>query len=222
MEDKLNKFLDDIKKINKDNLISIIRLDDNRILILLKEINFNNLLENSSLSRKIQKNKIIPLYLTEEYIKSSCDVYPIEYLNMKKNYKILFGKNILEELEIPAENIRLECEQKIKGALIRLTQVILEQGNNKKRLISAIFLALEDIQIGIEGILELFSVSESPSSSIFIDKAQDNLKVNLQPLKDVIDWKNGKKPHDYKKLIYDFYEKIEELAILIDKISISG
>ena len=49
-----------------------------------------------------------------------------------------------------------------------------------------------------------------------IEKAQQKFSVDLTPLKDVLDWKNGTKPGDFKKLVYAFYEKIEELANLAD------
>ncbi len=212
----MEKLIEEIKKINKDNLVSIIRYNKNHILVLLKEINFNNLIENSRIVKKLQKKEIIPLYLTNEYIKTSCDVYPLEYINMKNNYEVVYGKDILEELHIPSENLRLESEQKIKGALIRITQVILEQGNNKKKLSKTSFLALEDILEGIKGMLKLANIAGAD-----LDSAQKQFNIELQPIKDIVNWKNGTNPKDYKKLIYDFYEKIEELAVIVDKMEVS-
>lgn len=212
----MEKLIEEIKKINKDNLVSIIRYNKNHILVLLKEINFNNLIENSRIVKKLQKKEIIPLYLTNEYIKTSCDVYPLEYINMKNNYEVVYGKDILEELNIPSENLRLESEQKIKGALIRITQVILEQGNNKKKLSKTSFLALEDILEGINGMLKLANIAGAD-----LDSAQKQFNIELQPIKDIVNWKNGTNPQDYKKLIYDFYEKIEELAVIVDKMEVS-
>ena len=214
--EKLNKWTEELKKINGDNLVSVVSYDENRLLILLNEINFYNLLENSPLSGKIQKGGVIPLYLTEEYIKSSCDVFPLEYLKIKKSREVIYGRDILEGLEISAGNIRLESEQKIKGSLIRLTQVILEQGYKKKNLAKTSFLALEDLLTGMQGMLELAGVSGTADSLSLIDGVRQRFGIDLQPLKEVAAWKNGTKPEDIKKLIYGFYEKIEELAVLVD------
>lgn len=216
-----NKWIEELKKLNKENLISVVSYDTNRLLILLKEINFYSILDNSSLVKKMQKKKLLPIYLTEEYIRTSCDVYPLEYLKMKKNYDLVYGKNILAELDIPPENIRLESEQKIKGVLIRITQVILEEGNKKKKLARTAFLAMEDIMAGIEGMLEIAGQSASPDALPLIGQAEKQFSLDLQPFKDIATWKNGSKPEDIKKLMYDFYEKIEELAYFVDKMETS-
>lgn len=217
MKNSFDKWMAEIKKVNGDNLVSVIRHGENRVLVLLGELNFNNLIENSKLVRKMQSKGIVPLYLTEEYIKTSCDVYPLEYLKMKRSFKVIYGKNILDELEIPSENIRLECEQKIKGALIRITQVILESGKSMRNLRRISFLALEDILTGIEGILELSGMSGQFSPVDVIENIQKKFSIDLKPLKDVLNWKNGTKPKNFKKLVYDFYEKIEEIANLVDR-----
>lgn len=221
MDKKWNKWVELIKDINQKNLIAIICYADTNLLVLLEEINFNNLLENSGLVKKIQKKGIIPLYLTREYINTSSDVYPLEYLKMKTNPVILYGKNILEDLVIPAENIRLESEQKVKGALIRITQVILEEGNNKKKLSRTAFLALEDLLMGMTGMLKIANISASSSPQSLISQAQQQFNLDLGPFIEIANWKTGTKPPDYKKLIYDFYEKIEELACKIDTMDIS-
>ncbi|MFH1352193.1 MAG: hypothetical protein ABIH68_01305, partial [bacterium] len=81
----------------------------------------------------------------------------------------------------------------------------------------ASFLALEDILAGIEGILELSGISGQFSPADLIENAQEKFGIDLKPLKDVLNWKNGTKPDDFKKLVYDFYEKIEEIANLADR-----
>ncbi|MFH1414520.1 MAG: hypothetical protein ABIH89_00320 [Elusimicrobiota bacterium] len=212
---------EEIKELNKDNLISIIRHNTNHVLVLLKEINFNNLLENSRIAKKLQKNKIILMYLTKEYMKTSCDVYPLEYISMKNSYEVVYGDDILQELNVPTDNVRLESEQKIKGALIRITQIILEMGDRKKELSKTVFLAVEDIVHGIKGLLNLAGVTLPDTAAAVLDSAQKQFNIELQPVKDIVNWRSGTAPEDYKKLIYDFYEKIEELAVLADKMEIS-
>ncbi len=221
MINNIDLYIEEIKEINKDNLISIIRHNNNQVLVLLKEINFKNLLENSKVTKKLQKKKIIPMYLTKEYIETSCDVYPLEYINMKNSHEVVYGDDILKELNIPSDNIRLESEQKIKGALIRITQVILEMGDRKKDLSKTVFLAVEDIMDGIKGMLNLAKITDPDTAAAVLDSAQKQFNIELQPIKDILNWKNGTAPEDYKKLIYDFYEKIEELAVLVDKMEVS-
>lgn len=83
-------------------------------------------------SAGIFKKIVAPLFMTKEYIESSLDVFPIEFLDMKENNVLLYGEDILSGLDIKGEHIRLFCEQQIKGKLIRIRQAYLEVGLKKK------------------------------------------------------------------------------------------
>lgn len=219
LKQQLNKWVEDLKNLNGDNLISVIRYNENHLMILLNEINFYNLLDNSPIAKKMHSRGTIPLYLTEEYIKTSCDIYPLEYMKMKKNYNLIYGKDVLQSLIIPAENIRLESEQKIKGALIRLTQVILEEGDKRKKLIATARLAIEDLTAGLEGMLKIKGLT-IPADTSLLQEAEKQFNIDLHPFKEVATWCNKTRNKNIKKTLYDFYEKIEELAKIVDQIKI--
>lgn len=63
-----------------------------------------------------------PLLFTEEGLKQSADVFPIELLDMKACHRVLLGEPVLERVEVSAENLRLEIEHELRGKLILLRQ----------------------------------------------------------------------------------------------------
>jgi len=71
-------------------------------------------------------NVAIPLFFHKEYIKSSLDSFPIEFLNIKYNSKPVFGEDITNIIEINNEDLRLQIEREIKGKLLKLRQVYFE------------------------------------------------------------------------------------------------
>ncbi len=99
-----------------------------------------------------RRNVATPLFLTEGYIQSSLDVFPIEYLGFQRNHRLVFGSDLLKGLSFTPEDVRLQCEREIKGKLLLLREAFLEtmgQGRKLKGLIgrslgalSAIFEAL--------------------------------------------------------------------------------
>ena len=99
-----------------------------------------------------RRNVAIPLFLTEGYIHSSLDVFPIEYLNFQQNRRLVFGNDVLKGLTFKAEDVRRQCEREIKGKLLLLRAAFLEtmgKGRQIKGLmgrslgaLSAIFKAL--------------------------------------------------------------------------------
>jgi len=108
------------------------------------DLNFLVVLSESaidSLSRAIdiitqwrKKNVATPLFMTRNYIATSLDSYPLEFLNMKRLYTVVFGEDVLGELTFDVHDVRLQCEREIKGKLLLLRQRFLETEEKPKRL----------------------------------------------------------------------------------------
>lgn len=216
MEKLMDTFVGDLKKINGENLDAVVRFAGNRMMIVLKKIELGDLLMNSRLVRTMERKKVIPLFLTEENIRTSCDVFPLEYSIIKHGGRPLFGTNLLAQIEIPSENMRLESEQKIKGCLIRLTQVILERGKDKNAVKRTIFQSLEDLFAGMEGLLELTKTEITHSTEEMICELQQVSGLDLGSLLKVFAWKKTKKADEPEKLAEEYYETVKALAVYAD------
>jgi hypothetical protein len=81
-----------------------------------------------------RRNVATPLFLTEAYVKTSLDVFPIEYLNFQNNYTLVYGKDILKDLSFDREFLRLQCEREVKGKLLLLREAFLETRGKGKNL----------------------------------------------------------------------------------------
>ena len=96
-----------------------------------------------------KKRKVAtPLVITKVFIEASLDSYPIEFLNMKNSHILVYGENVLEQLNFKPEDLRLQIERELKGKLILLRQGYLEtEGNTRqlKQLISRSFTAFISI-----------------------------------------------------------------------------
>jgi predicted nucleotidyltransferase len=90
------------------------------ILVVLDDASLDNLKNASGLVNRRRYRSIKPLFLSEEYIRNSTDVFPIEFLDMKENYSLLFGKDILANINIDLKNLRFQCEQELKSKLLNI------------------------------------------------------------------------------------------------------
>ncbi len=145
VQKKFLPFLKAMLDIHRDHLVSVFiygsatgknyipKISDINSVFVFKDLAFLSL-KNSlkAVSKGIAKKIAAPLFLTREHIETSLDVFPIEFLDMKENYCLLYGADILATLEIKGEHVRLFCEQQIKGKLIRIRQAYLEVGLKKK------------------------------------------------------------------------------------------
>lgn len=100
---------------------------DLNFLIVLSERGIEQLNLAHELRAKWRKEKVgTPLFLTQAYIESSVDTFPIEFLNIKRSYKVVLGEDILEGLSFKNEFVRLQCERELKGKLLLLRERYVE------------------------------------------------------------------------------------------------
>jgi hypothetical protein len=71
-----------------------------------------------------------PFFLTERYIASSLDTYPVEFLDMKSNYRVLHGKDVLADLVIDKEHLRLQCERELKSISLHVRRAYVQAGGD--------------------------------------------------------------------------------------------
>ncbi len=53
-----------------------------------------------------KQEKHLPLFLTEEQINSSTDIFPIEFLDMQENYTVIYGKDVLRDISVDIKNLQ--------------------------------------------------------------------------------------------------------------------
>jgi hypothetical protein len=64
-----------------------------------------------------------PMFVTQEQIVKSVDVFPIEWLDIQERHLRLEGENVFETLEVPRTHLRRQCEHQLRGKNIQLRQV---------------------------------------------------------------------------------------------------
>jgi predicted nucleotidyltransferase len=137
----------DLKDLFADDLISIILYgsaasddyvsgkSDINLMIVLSEAGIERIDQALDMVAGWEKRNVAtPLFLTEAYIRTSLDVFPIEYLNFQNNHKLAYGKDILQHLSFDREFLRLQCEREIKGKLLILRAGFLQSRGKGKNL----------------------------------------------------------------------------------------
>lgn len=116
------------------------------LAVVVKNLDFPALKHAAGAVKSGRKHKIaVPLFLAKDFIAESLDVFPIEFCEIKQQHKVIFGEDIFKDLEIPFKDVRLLCEQQIKGKLLHLRQVYLETGPNPGILKNLLLGALNDL-----------------------------------------------------------------------------
>ena len=191
------------------------------LLLVMERIDPPDLKMSLKLINQARKKGIVPLLLTVEHVKSSTDTFPVEFLEMKDNYVLIYGKDILGELEVNSRNVRHQCEQQLKGGLIRLYQVYLEAGMKKKRIRSLLINSLTSFIPIFRSILRLKGKALPVKKRDIISDLEKEFTVNGGIFLKVLEMKEGKKVEgNLEKLFGDYMEEVEKLCIICDKMKV--
>jgi predicted nucleotidyltransferase len=69
-----------------------------------------------------------PLLMSAEEMRRSADVFSIEFLDMRRHYRVLWGEDVLKTLEIPMRWHRAQLEYELREKTILLRQRLLVVG----------------------------------------------------------------------------------------------
>lgn len=196
---------------------------DVNFLIILTEAGIDNLERVIDVVGKWQKKRVASVFMTQAYIISSVDAYPIEFLNMKLNHRLLFGADVLTGLTIPSRDLRLQLERELKGKMFHLRHGFLEcEGKEKgiRQLIKVslsafvplfkalLFLRGYEIPFGRRDVIKLLSLAYPIEPDVFLR---------------CIDLQEGKgrfSAGEVKQLFKLYQGEIAKVSALIDRLEV--
>ena len=133
MEHQFNAFIDDVKATHGNNLAAVILYgsaaagdfipahSDYNILITLNRITPADLRNAQACMREwTRMGHPVPVYFTVHELKNAADVFPIEFHQMSKAHKLLYGTDVLAGLNISDDFLRHQAEYELRSKLILL------------------------------------------------------------------------------------------------------
>jgi len=226
----------DFRKIFKDTLISVIlygsgagsdfnpHTSDLNFLITLSEEAIDHLdWAIETVSRWRKRNVATPLFMTQSYIQSSLDSYPLEFLNIKKNYILVYGEDVLKDISIEGPHLRLQCEREIKGKLLLLREGFLETEGKQKRIKELIKTSITAFISIFNGLLHLKGVEIPPTRREIIQSAAKEIPINQEIFMKCLDIKQGKakfSSSEIKDLFTAYMIEVRKLWEVVDKMEI--
>lgn len=145
----LDRLVEDLRAAHGDNLASIVlygsvaageQVDvrsDHNLLIALDRIASDDLRVSQPAIRDwLKLGQPMPVYFTVEELKRAADVFPIEFMQMEKARKVLYGRDPFEFLEISPANLRHQTEYELRTKLIQLRRLCIPASDSAEKLIA--------------------------------------------------------------------------------------
>ncbi len=131
-------------------------LSDINLMVILSPAGLTSLNRLAPLANSWLKKRVAPpLTLSREELERSLDTFPLEFLNIKLRHKMLFGPDVLAEVEIDSGDLRLQCEREIKGKLFLLRKAMLQTGGRERDLKQTALDSIKAFTAIFRGVLHL-------------------------------------------------------------------
>lgn len=144
--DTINDFVERFRQAAGTNLESVILfgsavsgdfhpgLSNLNLLCVLRDSSFAALQALAPVAKWWDRQKQPPpLCMTRQELERSIDVFTIELLDMQQHHRVLFGEDVVQNLQIPMSLHRVQVEYELREKMILLRQqVLLASGNNSR------------------------------------------------------------------------------------------
>ncbi|NIR47422.1 hypothetical protein GWO43_02990 [candidate division KSB1 bacterium] len=232
-EEIFDEFTEDYKAAFEQDLTSVILYgsgakgeyirgkSDINFLIVLTSNGIENLDKALDLIPKWRKRNVsVPLFLTEGYIQSALDAFAIEFLNMQKHYRLVFGNDVLESLEISKNDLRLQIERELRGKLLHLREGFLSTGQDRdslREMLSASVAAFASI---FEALLYLKEDKVPASKAEVFKHTAEKFGLEMVPFSQLLNIKRGEwrgSKVQLRDLTKMYIRQVRKLVELVDK-----
>ncbi|UCH00067.1 MAG: hypothetical protein JSU78_06475 [Deltaproteobacteria bacterium] len=232
-EDIFDEFRGDYTTLFGDDMLAIIlygsgargeyipKKSDINFLIVLTDNGMDYLGDAINLVAKWQKRRIpVPLFLTKGYIESSLDAFPLEFFNIRSAYQVIHGEDILEDLPIEKDDLRLQCERELKAKLLLLRESYLQTQGKAHPLRELIAQSLSAFVAIFKALLHLKGQQMQGRYEAVISAIADIYGLDRKVFQTLWDIKRGqKKPgrDELKEVVLKYISEIKGLSRKVDQ-----
>lgn len=196
------------------------------LLLLLSKHDIGALHRYAKAHRRWSKERIVvPLFLTEEELRSSASLFPLEYLEIKEQHVLLTGRNPLPTLALDLHNLLGQCEQEIRGNLLRLRQRFVEGGGTQEAIAILLPLSLTAMLPTLRGLFRLLRLPIPRTTEALLESLRSGLGVDPVTFQDVLHVKRGlisPGPLEMPRLFERYASSLQTLVERVEQLKAEG
>jgi hypothetical protein len=162
------------------------------ILLLMSSCDSGVLTQYSALHRQWCKEQIVvPLFLTEEELRVSAEVFPLEFLEIQEQHRALGGRDPFIGFHVKTDRLREAVVQGFMSHLLRLRQRYVEGSGADEATAILLPLSITSILPLLRGVQRLLDRPLLSHADAVIKDVAGQLKLDLQGLLDIVLLKRG-------------------------------
>lgn len=235
IDSALNRLVEDLRTAYGDNLASIVLYgsvaagdqvelrSDHNLLIALKRISLADLrLSESTLRNWLSLRQPMPVFFTVEELSRAADVFPIEFMQMEKARKVLFGSDPFDLVEISAANLRHQTEYELRTKLIQLRRLYIPASVSVEKLLLLMGDSLASFAALFRAVLILHDQEPPVDKPASVRATARLLSLDPAPFEQIFAQRAGTEPKPTEAAANDLFsaymDQIERVIEAVDRL----
>jgi len=231
----LTQLVENLRTAHGENLASVVLYgsiaagdhtemrSDHNLLIALNRITSEDLRLSQAPMREWQRlGQPIPVYFTVEELKRAADVFPIEFLQMEKARKVLYGRDPFAFVQISRANLRRQTEYELRTKLIQLRRLYIPASTSIEKLSSLMSDSLASVAALFRAVLILHGQEPSITKLDTMRASARLLELDASPFERIFELRANSGSSltliEANKVFAAYLAQIERVIEVVDRI----
>jgi len=231
----LDRLVNDLRAAHGENLESVVLYgsaaagdhvelrSDHNLLIVLNRITSDDLrLAQAPMRRWQSLGQPIPVYFTVQELQDAADVFPIEFLQMEKARRVLYGGDPFEFVQISRANLRHQTEYELRTKLIMLRRLYIPASISVKQLSALMSDSLASFAALFRAVLILMEQEPPIFKADCVRAIVRLLRLEAAPFERILELRVGEgsalKETEANSVFTEYMAQIERIIETVDRI----
>ena len=234
MKQYFSAFIDDLRTTHGTNLASVIlygsaatgdfvpQQSDYNLLIALHKITPKELRNAHACLREWSRlGHSVPVYFTVDELETAADVFPIEFHQMERMRKVLYGTDVLANLQISDEYLRHQTEYELRSKLILLRRHYIPVSNSTEGLLNLMAESLSSFASLFRAVLLLKGIEPPVTKREIVALTAQQLGASGAPFEKIFNIRENNLTRTFdevsaNQLFTEYMEQIESIIRAVD------
>ena len=234
MEKLLNELVKRLQEACGDDLVSVVlygsaaggdyheKFSDLNVLCVLRVVGVPELRKTEpAVKWWLSKKQPVPLFLSLEEIENAHDAFPIEFLDIQQNHRVLFGKDLVSGIRVSTRHHHQQVEHELRGGLLRLRSRYLAVQHQEKEVVELMARSLASFATLARHALILAGEPAPVRKREIIEGASRRFHLHSLPFETLLEIREGTQGvsgEPVHALFASYLEQITRLAEAVDKL----
>ncbi len=225
----LDKFIDDLRDNLGDNLVTVMAFgsmanveeakNNLNLMIVTNTLSAEDLYAISKPVQKWIKGKNpIPVIMNIEEWYSSFDVYAIEYADIKSNYRVWYGQDLAQHINVNKYYLRLQCESELKNLLLKYKNNFILNVKSAKYMKILLAQTIKTILVIFRSVLRLYDAEVPYRAVDIIEQASHYLTFNKVSMAKVAKVRYENDDYTKSELLFIEAEMLKDIQAILKQV----